>query len=116
MQKARAFVFAAEEDFGIIPIEAQSCGTPVIAYGRGGVKETVKGLAENHPTGHFFPEQTSDSIRRAIIEFEAAEFRIKPSQCRENALKFSAERFRNELKTLLNEKLPCSSADNHFHT
>jgi glycosyltransferase involved in cell wall biosynthesis len=70
MQNAKAFVFAAEEDFGITPVEAQACGTPVIAYGRGGVKESVIGLDGDRPTGVFFESQTVESIRAAILEFE----------------------------------------------
>jgi glycosyltransferase involved in cell wall biosynthesis len=53
MQRAKAFVFAAQEDFGIMPVEAQACGTPVIAYGSGGTLETVRGLGESSPTGVF---------------------------------------------------------------
>ena len=66
MQRAKAFVFAAEEDFGIIPVEAQACGTPVIAYGRGGARETV---IENK-TGVFFGEQNVESLISAVNNFE----------------------------------------------
>lgn len=64
MQRAKAFVFAAEEDFGIAPVEAQACGTPVIAFGKGGALETVRGLgvADSEPTGVFFDEQSVTSI------------------------------------------------------
>ncbi|MBQ1913719.1 MAG: glycosyltransferase family 4 protein, partial [Selenomonadaceae bacterium] len=62
MQHAKAFLFAAEEDFGILPVEAQACGTPVIAYGRGGILDTVRPVGEAHPTGMFFQEQTAESI------------------------------------------------------
>ena len=58
LRGARAFLFAAEEDFGILPVEAQACGTPVIAYGRGGALETVRDRAAGRPTGQFFLEQT----------------------------------------------------------
>jgi glycosyltransferase involved in cell wall biosynthesis len=95
LQRARAFVFAAEEDFGILPIEAQSCGTPVIAYGRGGVLESVVGLNDDAPpTGVFFPEQTAPAIIAAIHTFEAAESRITPQACRARAETFAIERFR----------------------
>ena len=57
LRGARAFLFAAEEDFGILPVEAQACGTPVIAYGRGGSLETVRGLDAAAPTGAFFARQ-----------------------------------------------------------
>ncbi|KAB7955287.1 glycosyltransferase, partial [Klebsiella pneumoniae] len=65
MKKAKAFVFAAEEDFGITPVEAQACGTPVIAFGKGGVLETIKGLDQESPTGVFFYEQKVDSLINA---------------------------------------------------
>lgn len=96
MQKARAFVFAAEEDFGITPVEAQACGTPVIAYGRGGVCESVRGLDCDRPTGVFFAEQTVASIRAAVHEFEQNSDRISPTTCHENAMRFSTERFQTE--------------------
>ena len=96
MQNAKAFVFAAEEDFGITPVEAQACGTPVIAYGRGGVKESVIGLDSDRPTGVFFGSQTVESIRAAIYEFENLGDRISPIVCRENAMRFSTERFQRE--------------------
>jgi len=96
MQKARAFVFAAEEDFGITPVEAQACGTPVIAYGRGGVCESVRGLDCDRPTGVFFGEQTVASICAAVLEFEQNSDRILPKICHENAMRFSTERFQSE--------------------
>ena len=96
MQNARAFVFAAEEDFGITPVEAQACGTPVIAYGRGGVRESVIGLESDRPTGVFFAEQTSESICKAVLEFERSQYRILADNCRDNAMRFSTERFATE--------------------
>lgn len=105
MQRARAFVFAAEEDFGIIPVEAQACGTPVIAYGKGGALETIRGLDKPSPTGVFFAEQTMSSLIEAVEIFEREGNRIKPHACRENALRFSPERFRMELSKLISEKI-----------
>jgi glycosyltransferase involved in cell wall biosynthesis len=96
MQNAKAFVFASEEDFGITPVEAQACGTPVIAYGRGGVSESVRGLDGDRPTGVFFAEQTVTSIREAVLEFEENSDRILPMTCHENAMRFSTERFQAE--------------------
>ena len=96
MQNAKAFVFASEEDFGITPVEAQACGTPVIAYGRGGVSESVRGLDCDRPTGVFFAEQTVMSIREAVLEFEENSDRILPATCHENAMRFSTERFQIE--------------------
>ena len=96
MQRAKAFVFAAEEDFGITPVEAQACGTPVIAFGRGGATESIRGLSDPKPTGVFFPEQTVKAIVEAVEVFEGARDRISPEACRENALRFSPARFRAE--------------------
>ncbi len=94
MQRARAFIFAAEEDFGIAPIEAQACGTPVIAYAKGGATETIVGLEAKEPSGVFFESQSVDSIVDAIGRFEKVT--ISPLVCRENAMRFSVERFSRE--------------------
>jgi len=96
MQRAKAFVFAAEEDFGIAPLEAQACGTPVIAFGKGGALETIVGLDAERPTGVFFAEQSVKAVVDAIGRFEAANHRIFPEACRENAMRFSIDRFRTE--------------------
>ncbi len=104
MQRARAFVFAAEEDFGIAPIEAQACGTPVIAYGRGGVLETVRGIDHPEPTGVFYPEQTPESLMAAVQEFEAEAHHILPDVCRASAERFSTERFRQEIKSFVDTR------------
>lgn len=98
LQKAKAFVFAAEEDFGIAPLEAQACGTPVIAFGKGGSLETVKA----DQTGIFFAEQTVESLMRAVRKFEEMEF--DPTLIRSHAEKFSAERFRHELQALVDSE------------
>ena len=94
LQRARAFVFAAEEDFGILPVEAQACGTPVIAYSAGGALETV--LVAGNPvglpaTGLFFSEQTPAAVCAAVNRFEV--LRFDPSDCRKWAEKFSHEAF-----------------------
>ena len=96
LRRARAFVFAAEEDFGIAPLEAQACGTPVIAFGKGGVRETILGLDDPHPTGVFFEQQTVASLVAALECFDREGHRITPDHCRANATRFSAERFRTE--------------------
>jgi glycosyltransferase involved in cell wall biosynthesis len=95
MQNARAFVFAAEEDFGITPVEAQSCGTPVIAFGKGGATETVI----DGETGLFFSEQTEESIIEAVQRFEQQEF--IPKKIHEHAKYFSKARFQNEMINLI---------------
>lgn len=105
MQRAKAFIFAAEEDFGMIPVEAQACGTPVIAYGKGGALETVCGLDQNKPTGVFFQEQSIEKICEAIKTFEEQQSRFTPENCRENALRFSMERFREQVKDYVTSKI-----------
>jgi glycosyltransferase involved in cell wall biosynthesis len=101
MQRAQAFVFAAEEDFGIAPVEAQACGTPVIALAKGGALETVRGLGSDAPTGVLFSSQDAAGIIAGITEFEANRNRICAETCRENALRFSTDRFRCELEKFL---------------
>ncbi len=102
MASARAFIFAAEEDFGIVPVEAQSEGTPVLALGRGGARETVR-TGGHAPTGLFFdrpePGQVADAVRR-FIESEAS---FEPRACHENALRFSEERFHDAFETFVME-------------
>ncbi len=104
MQRAKAFVFAAEEDFGITPVEAQACGTPVIAFGKGGVLETVRPLEVDEPTGVFFDEQTCAALCHAVERFEANSSLLFASNCRKNAEKFSAQRFENEISAFVLEK------------
>jgi glycosyltransferase involved in cell wall biosynthesis len=98
LQKGKAFVFAAEEDFGIAPLEAQACGTPVIAFGKGGATETIRGLDDDRPSGVFFREQTAEAIVQAVHQFEREKDRISTGNCRDNAMRFSIERFRREFK------------------
>jgi glycosyltransferase involved in cell wall biosynthesis len=95
-QRARAFIFAAEEDFGIVPVEAQACGTPVIAYGKGGALETVRGLDDETPTGVFFENQTDEALAGAVARFEREAARFSPTSIRGNALRFDVKRFRKE--------------------
>lgn len=104
MQKAKGFVFAAEEDFGITPVEAQACGTPVIAFGKGGSLETVRGLHQENPTGVFFQEQTVNAVKEAINKFEDNIELLKAENCRKHALEFSPEQFKTNLKDFVNEK------------
>lgn len=106
MQRARALVFAAEEDFGITLVEAQACGTPVIAYGCGGARETVRPLGgAQPPTGLFFDEQTPESVMAAVARFEAAAGQISPLACRANAEQFSVEAFRTAYRRRVEEAL-----------
>lgn len=94
MKRARAFIFAAEEDFGIAPVEAQACGTPVIAYGKGGALETVI----NGRTGVIFKEQSVLSLKIAIEKFENLALQWDPQIIRENVEYFSKERFHREFQ------------------
>lgn len=98
LQRAKAFIFAAEEDFGIAPIEAQACGTAVIAYGKGAAPETIQGCDTQRPTGCFFEEQTAPSIVHAIETFEKNLGCVMPQACRDNALRFSVIQFRQEFQ------------------
>jgi glycosyltransferase involved in cell wall biosynthesis len=112
MQRAKGFVFAAEEDFGITPLEAQACGTPVIAFGKGGALETVRGQKTEMPTGLFFYEQTADALCDAVKSFEAlAPGVISPEACRENAERFSNSRFRKEFSEFVATKWEAFNAD-----
>ena len=105
MQRARGFVFAAEEDFGITPVEAQACGTPVIAYGKGGSLETLIDSPDSEiATGIWFSEQTTDSIIDAVSRFESLEVPISAQACRKHAERFSIERFRDEFKDFVSER------------
>lgn len=104
MRKAKAFVFAAEEDFGITPVEAQACGTPVIAFGKGGALETIRPFGTNSPTGLFFDKQEVGSIISAINQFENIKDVVDPVACRDNALHFSSERFQREITNYVETK------------
>jgi glycosyltransferase involved in cell wall biosynthesis len=103
MRAARAFVFAAEEDFGIMMVEAQACGTPVIAFGRGGSRDIL-----GEETGIFFGAQTPEAIAEAVDRFEAAS--IRPEACRANALRFSRAAFRARITTLVERALADGTA------
>ena len=105
MQRAKAFVFAAEEDFGITLVEAQACGTPVIAYGRGGALETVRGLGvKDKPTGVFFDKQDKDRLIKTIKYFEDNREKIQLKDCRENALSFSIDNFKSIFSKYIEER------------
>jgi glycosyltransferase involved in cell wall biosynthesis len=97
LQRAKAFIFAAEEDFGITPVEAQACGTPVIAFGKGGILETVL----NGRTGLFFNEQTHESIKRCILKFESEPLACSATEIREHARQFTKSRFQQEFKNFV---------------
>ncbi len=98
LRRARALLFPGEEDFGIVPLEAQACGCPVIGFGRGGLRETVHPLGESSPpTGVFFGEQSTDAVVEAIERFEQHRDHFDPRIARKQALRFRQERFESEL-------------------
>ncbi|MBL0339990.1 MAG: glycosyltransferase [Bacteroidetes bacterium] len=101
MQKAKAFVLAAEEDFGITSVEAQSCCTPVIAFKKGGYLETVV----DGKTGLFFQEQTTESLSEAILRLDSVRNNFTKSDFIANADRFSIEKFRIKFKNCVNEYL-----------
>jgi len=100
LQRAKAFIFAAEEDFGILPVEAQACGTPVIAYGKGGALETVI----NGKTGLFFMEQSTENILTAILKFEDKEVFFSSTVIRENSIRFGKPRFKEQFLNFVNQE------------
>lgn len=103
MQRSKGFIFAAEEDFGIIPVEAQACGTPVIAYGAGGALETVIDF-QNDPknaTGAFFEHQTADSLCEVIKKLDASGIQFNSQVCRANAERFSVSTFQERFMEVI---------------
>ncbi|MCD6385767.1 glycosyltransferase [Candidatus Sumerlaeota bacterium] len=98
-QKARALIFCGEEDFGIAMVEAQACGTPVVAFARGGATEIVT----HKETGLLFSEQSADALIDALLTAEQSDF--SPELLRQSALRFSAERFRHQFKCFIQHTL-----------
>ncbi|MCI0465037.1 MAG: glycosyltransferase [Gemmataceae bacterium] len=106
LRRCRALLFPGEEDFGIVPVEAQACGTPVIALGRGGVTETVLPLGGRRPpTGVWFTEQTVDCVTAALETFEAQAREFVPTVARRQAQRFNPRRFAEELFAYLDAVL-----------
>lgn len=103
MQKCKALIFPGEEDFGIVPLEAQACGKPVIAFGKGGVLETVTGsdytqTVEANATGIFFYEQNTQTLQNAISRFESTKHQFTPQKCRDNTIRFDRSVYQRSMK------------------
>jgi glycosyltransferase involved in cell wall biosynthesis len=105
LSQAKAFVYAAYEDFGIAPVEAQACGTPVIAYAAGGTLETVKDIRQHgeNGTGILFSEQTEQSIIEAVKTFEDCQQKIVAEEARSHAQTFHPTIFKQRYLTFLDQ-------------
>lgn len=108
----RAFIFPGEEDFGITPLEAQSCGRPVIAFGKGGALETVipvnphgSSIEPQSATGLFFYKQESESLEEAVLAFQKIEKDFNPDIIRKNAMKFDRDIFKKRIKNYIEDIL-----------
>lgn len=108
LSKAKAFIFPSEEDFGIVPVEAQACGTPVIAFGKGGALETVvapDAASGATPTGLFFYEQTAEAITTAVREFESKQSIFDAQKIHEHAQTFAISNFKQKLQIEIDASL-----------
>jgi glycosyltransferase involved in cell wall biosynthesis len=110
--ECRALLFAADEDFGMVPLEVQACGRPVIAYGAGGSLETVRGGADS-PTGVYFGEQAVESVMKGILQFEAADVagRFDSTEIQNWAAKFATPVFLRRMRDFVLEKVPAAEAE-----
>jgi glycosyltransferase involved in cell wall biosynthesis len=114
MARAAAFVFAAEEDFGIVAVEAQAMGTPVIALGRGGARETV--VADGPaPTGLFFLSPEPAGIAAAVRRFLAQPGKFRPAACHANAIRFNEDRFAREFRALVDDAYAAFAIERDWH-
>lgn len=109
--RCRALLFPGEEDFGLVPVEVQACGRPVIAFGKGGARETVIGAGPDPTdysdgmTGVLFSQQSVESMAEAILRFEALEARFSPTRIRAHAEQFDKAHFKRKMEAFLLEKL-----------
>jgi glycosyltransferase involved in cell wall biosynthesis len=115
----RAFLFAAEEDFGMAVVEAQACGRPVVAFGKGGVVESVIDMDEpgsrSERSGVFFYEQTPTSVADAILRFEENEHKFCPRSIRERTSRFSTDVFCRSFRSLVDGLLPSAVPEYEMH-
>jgi glycosyltransferase involved in cell wall biosynthesis len=104
LRRCRALLFPGQEDFGIVPVEAQACGAPVIAYRQGGACETVLAAGERTiGSGVFFDEQTPEALAGAMRWMETHSERLSSAVGRQQALKFNADRYERELISYLEQ-------------
>ena len=106
LKKCRAVIFPGEEDFGIVPLEAQACGKQVIAFGKGGALETIIGLdhaqaTKANATGIFFYEQTPEALRKSILLFEEIKDQFDPRKCRDNVLRFDRPIYQQSMQNYI---------------
>ena len=106
--ECRALLFAADEDFGMVPLEAQACGRPVIAYGAGGSLETVVGTGPG-ATGIYFEAQTVESVMDGILRFEARENSFEPARAQAWAAGFSTPVFLERMRAFVLERVPAAA-------
>jgi glycosyltransferase involved in cell wall biosynthesis len=109
--RCRALLFAADEDFGMVPLEAQACGRPVIAYGAGGSLETMRGAwdvsqADSETTGTYFKEQTAEAVVKAMERWESMEGRFDPQAARSWASHFATPLFLERYRAYVLSKVP----------
>jgi glycosyltransferase involved in cell wall biosynthesis len=110
-RRCRALLFPGEEDFGIVPLEAQACGTAVIAFGRGGASETlIPPGGAREPTSLWFAEQTEDCLSEALLRFEARRADFAPGAARRQAQRFNGRRFAEEMMSYLRGVLEPAAA------
>jgi glycosyltransferase involved in cell wall biosynthesis len=102
-------LFAADEDFGMVPLEAQACGRPVVCYGAGGSLETVRGQGDA-PTGVYFEQQTVESVMDGILQFEANESQFNPAVTQAWAATFATPRFLREFRDFVLQRVPEAAA------
>jgi glycosyltransferase involved in cell wall biosynthesis len=112
LRRCRALLFPGEEDFGIVPVEANACGAPVIAYGQGGATETLiaRGGLKS-PTGILYQSQTVEGLVEAMEQFERHESEFSPEVCRGQALRFRRQRFEEEIGAFLENVISRRTAD-----
>ena len=120
-KKCRALIFPGEEDFGIVPLEAQACGKPVIAFGKGGALETVIELdqtpnARTNATGIFFYEQSPQALRQAVSRFEKVRDWFDPRKCRDNALRFGRSIYQKNIQDYILQIVTSAASAGGVHT